>query len=286
MRDANVPRAKHHGLSAESDHAWCFGAESNSAGGFHCDEFEELNQWRIHRSFETFISAISLNVANEIRIIVVHLSDLIPQKVQHVIGPLVGNGAPLKCEVARAGNDVLRRPTVDHTDIDRCVGWIETGTLILLQLSCHRFDALNQMRGAKYRRGAKLRISAMSLTSVNCYFSYAISFAGAHWLQRSWFANYCVMHRKWFCCRQTFSAKTTNLFISGKNKCKWFLQFLKVDVFSCRECGSYKCLCIARASTKEFFIAHRQIKSISPVRVVGNRVRVPNKSKFDRRAVL
>ena len=142
------------------------------------------------------------------------------------------------------------------------------------------------MRGAKYRRGAKLRISAMSLTSVNCYFSYAISFAGAHWLQRSWFANYCVMHRKWFCCRQTFSAKTTNLFISGKNKCKWFFQFLKVDVFSCRECGSYKSLCIARASAKEFFIAHRQIKSISPVRVVGNRVRVPNKSKFDRGAVL
>ena len=62
------------------------------------------------------------------------ISDSFLDQIQNMIALLSGDGPPFEGEAAVAGDDVLGRATVDYSNVHGCVGRVETGALIALQL--------------------------------------------------------------------------------------------------------------------------------------------------------
>src|SRR3954470_13415908 len=80
-------------------------------------------------------------------------------------------------------------------------------------------------------RRAEVWIGAMCFMTADRDFRQAITFAGAHWLQRGWLAHNRVTRMERFGRGQTFRAQTANLFVAGKDKRERLLEFRAIDVF-------------------------------------------------------
>ena len=95
----------------------------------------------------------------------------------------------------------------------------------------------------------------MGFASVHRDLRQAISFPGAHRLQRSWLSDNRVTRIEGTRIGQTLGSEAPDLFVGSENQCQRFLQLFEIDVFKRRERRRDKCLRVARAAAVKLAIA-------------------------------
>src|SRR6185295_2154961 len=109
------------------------------------------------------------------------LGDRGVEEIEQVLRGLCRDRSPFEREPAFTRQHILRRATVDQADVEGSERGIEGGVLIVFELCGDRFETVDEPGGAKDRRCAKSRISAVCFASFHDYFGERVAFAGANW---------------------------------------------------------------------------------------------------------
>src|SRR3954471_21845231 len=128
---------------------------------------------------------------------------------------LAGNCSPFESKAASSGHDVLCRATVNQSDVQCCAGRIEC---VMPVVTYSRGDFLygrDQASGTHDRRRAEVWISAVCFAAMDRDLCQRVALAGAHWLQRSWFADNRVARGERLCGDQPLRAEAAYLFVRG-----------------------------------------------------------------------
>src|SRR5205085_3775513 len=92
------------------------------------------------------------------------------EKFENMFGRLRRYRPPLEREATFSGEHVLRRATMNQSDVKRRVRWIKGSVLLLLELFGDRFETIDQSCCTKHSRRAERRISAVCFAAFDDHF--------------------------------------------------------------------------------------------------------------------